>query len=93
MLTATPAHLWGFHDRGMIEEGRWADLVVFDPDQVGPELPAADNDLPAGGVRLKQRARGIKATVVNGEILLDHGEHTGAYPGRVLRQSVAGARP
>jgi N-acyl-D-aspartate/D-glutamate deacylase len=90
MLTATPAHLWGFHNRGMIEEGRWADLVVFDPDQVGPELPAADHDLPAGGVRLKQRARGIMATIVNGEILLHRGEHTGAYPGRVLGRSLAG---
>jgi N-acyl-D-aspartate/D-glutamate deacylase len=90
MLTATPAHLWGLHDRGIIEEGRRADLVVFDPDRVGPELPTAAHDLPAGGVRLKQRARGILATVVNGEILLHRGEHTGAYPGRVLRQSVAG---
>jgi N-acyl-D-aspartate/D-glutamate deacylase len=89
MLTATPAHLWGFHDRGMIEEGRWADLVVFDPDHIGPDLPTVDNDLPAGGVRLKQRASGVLATVVNGEVLLYRGEHTGAHPGRVLRQSLA----
>jgi N-acyl-D-amino-acid deacylase len=90
MLTATPAHLWDLPDRGMIEEGRWADLVIFDPDQIGPELPTADNDLPAGGVRLKQRASGILATVVNGDILMYRGEHTGAHPGRVLRRSVAG---
>jgi N-acyl-D-amino-acid deacylase len=90
MLTSTPAFLWGFHDRGMIEEGRWGDLVVLDPETVGPELPGADNDLPAGGTRLKQRAKGILATVVNGEILLRDGEHTGALPGRVLRHPLPG---
>jgi N-acyl-D-aspartate/D-glutamate deacylase len=89
MLTATPAHLWGLHDRGLIEEGRWADLVVFDPEEIGPELPTADNDLPAGGIRLKQGASGILATIVNGEILLRRGGHTGAHPGRVLRWSPA----
>lgn len=86
MLTSTPASLWGLRDRGLLAAGRWADLVVFDPDEIGPELPTAENDLPAGGVRLKQRARGILATVVNGEILLRDGEPTGTYPGHVLRE-------
>jgi N-acyl-D-aspartate/D-glutamate deacylase len=89
MLTFTPAFLWGLHDRGLVEEGRCADLVVFDPEQIGPELPTAASDLPAGGTRLKQRARGVRATVVNGEILLRDGEHTGALPGRLLRQSLS----
>ncbi len=89
MLTFTPAFLWGFHDRGLVEEGRWADLVVFDPEQIGPELPTAASDLPAGGTRLKQLARGIRTTIVNGEITLQDGEHTGALPGKLLRQSPA----
>jgi N-acyl-D-aspartate/D-glutamate deacylase len=89
MLTEVPASRWGFHDRGLIEEGRAADLVVLDPDDVGPEVPTVDHDLPAGGKRLVQRARGILATVVNGEVLLRDGTHTGALPGQVLRPSSA----
>jgi N-acyl-D-amino-acid deacylase len=87
MLTSVPASLWGFSDRGVVEEGRAADLVVFDPDRIGPQLPTADHDLPAGGKRLKQPARGILATVVNGDVLLRDGEHTGAFPGKILRRS------
>jgi N-acyl-D-aspartate/D-glutamate deacylase len=88
MLTAVPASVWGFHDRGLVAEGRCADLVVFDPNRIGPDLPIAEHDLPAGGVRLKQRAHGILATVVNGQVLLRDGVHTGALPGKVLRSSV-----
>jgi len=47
------------------------------------------DDLPAGARRLVQRSRGIAATVVNGEVLLRNGEHTGALPGRLLRGPLA----
>jgi N-acyl-D-amino-acid deacylase len=90
MLTFDPASLWGLRDRGLLREGSAADIVVFDPERVGPDLPEADHDLPAGAVRLKQRAIGIKATVVNGEVLMRDGAHTGALPGRLLRQRVGG---
>jgi N-acyl-D-amino-acid deacylase len=85
MLTSRPASLWGFSDRGLIEEGRAADLVVFDPQRIAPDVPTVDRDLPAGGKRLTQKARGLLATVVNGEVLVRDGQHTGAFPGRVLR--------
>jgi N-acyl-D-amino-acid deacylase len=85
MLTFDTATQWGFADRGLIREGLAADLMVFDPDTVGPEMPEVVHDLPAGAKRLVQRARGISATVVNGEILLRDGKHTGALPGRLLR--------
>ena len=85
MLTLVPATLWGFHDRGLIREGLAADLVVFDPDTIMAEMPEVVDDLPAGARRLVQRTRGIAATVVNGEILLRNGKHTGALPGRLLR--------
>ena len=86
MLTARPASEWGLADRGLLREGYVADVVVFDPAEIGPELPSSRADLPAGGTRLVQEARGIRATVVSGEILLDDGVFTGARPGRLLRQ-------
>jgi N-acyl-D-aspartate/D-glutamate deacylase len=85
MLTFDIATRWGFADRGLIREGLAADLVVFDPDTVGPEMPEVVHDLPAGARRLVQRARGIAATVVNGEVLLENGRATGALPGQLLR--------
>jgi N-acyl-D-aspartate/D-glutamate deacylase len=91
MLTFVPASLWGFADRGLIREGLAADLVVFDPDTVAAEMPEVVDDLPAGARRLVQRTRGVAATVVNGEILLRHGKHTGALPGRLLRGPLARA--
>jgi N-acyl-D-aspartate/D-glutamate deacylase len=90
MLTFDTATHWGFADRGLIRAGLAADLMVFDPDTVGPEMPEVVNDLPGGAKRLVQRARGISATVVNGEILLRDGKHTGALPGRLLRGPLAG---
>ena len=89
MLTLVPATHWGFADRGLVREGFVADLVVFDPDTIAPELPEVVHDLPAGARRLVQRARGIAATVVGGEVLLRDGKHTGALPGRLLRGPLA----
>jgi len=89
MLTLVPATHWGFADRGLIREGLAADLVVFDPDTIAPEMPEVVDDLPAGARRLVQRTRGIAATVVNGEVLLREGKHTGALPGQLLRGPLA----
>ena len=89
MLSFVPATLWGFADRGLVREGFAADLVVFDPDTIAPEMPDVVNDLPAGARRLVQKARGIAATVVNGEVVLRDGKHTGALPGRLLRGPLA----
>jgi len=47
MLTLVPATLWGFADRGLVREGFAADLVVFDPDTIAPEMPEGAHDLPA----------------------------------------------
>ena len=91
MLSFEPATLWGFADRGLIREGFAADLIVFDPGTVGPEMPDVVRDLPAGARRLVQKARGFAATVVNGEVVLRDGKHTGALPGRLLRGPLATA--
>jgi N-acyl-D-aspartate/D-glutamate deacylase len=89
MVTFVPAAHWGFTDRGLIREGLAADLMVFDPETIAPEMPEVVDDLPAGARRLVQRARGIAATVVNGEILLRDGKPTGALPGQLLRGPLA----
>ena len=91
MLTLVPATLWGFSDRGLIREGMAADLVVFDPDKVVAKMPQIADDLPAGARRLVQHSHGIAATVVNGQVLLREGNHTGALPGRLLRGPLARA--
>jgi N-acyl-D-aspartate/D-glutamate deacylase len=92
MLTLVPATLWGFSDRGLIREGMAADLVVFDPETIAAEMPEVVDDLPAGARRLIQRTRGVAATVVNGEVLLQDGKHTGALPGQLLRGPLARRR-
>jgi N-acyl-D-aspartate/D-glutamate deacylase len=89
MLTLVPATQWGFADRGLVREGMAADFVVFDPDTIAAEMPEVVHDLPAGARRLTQRCRGVAATVVNGEVLLRNGQHTGALPGRLLRGPLA----
>ena len=56
---------------------------------VSPDLPELVHDLPAGAARLRQTATGIKATVVNGTVLVEEGVPTGATPGQLLRGSLA----
>ena len=90
-LTGRPATAFGFAKRGNVKEGYAADLVVFDPREIGPEIPRIEYDLPGGSRRLVQKARGIAATVVAGDVLLRNGVHTGALPGKLLRR-VAAAR-
>ena len=92
MLTLEPASAWGLHDRGLLREGLAADVIVFDPDRVAPDMPEVVNDLPAGARRLRQKASGFRASIVNGQVVLREGEHTGAYPGRVLRGPLAAGR-
>ena len=91
LITHDTATHWGFYDRGLIREGMAADMVIFDPAMVGASMPVVLDDLPAGAKRLKQTSIGILATIVNGKTVLKNNIHTGAYPGRVLRGSLAKA--
>jgi N-acyl-D-aspartate/D-glutamate deacylase len=84
-LTFVPASLFGFSDRGLVRPGLAADLMVFDPDTIGPLEPGEAHDLPGGARRRKQLAKGIEWTLVNGQVLIEKGEHTGVYPGKVAR--------
>ena len=77
-MTWFPAQLLGLSDRGIIRDGAKADLVLFDPGAVGSPATLADP---------RQFPDGIPYVVVNGELVIDDGEHTGATPGRALRRS------
>lgn len=89
MITHDTGSAWGFHDRGLIKEGMAADINVFDPDTINPLMPEVKHDLPTGARRLVQKAEGISATIVNGVVLMRDGEHTGTYPGKLLRGPLA----
>jgi N-acyl-D-amino-acid deacylase len=86
-LTFDSAAAFGIYDRGLVQPGMAADLVVFDPDTVAPRKEDVVHDFPANGWRMRELADGIHYTVVNGEVLLEKGEHTGAHPGRVLKNA------
>jgi N-acyl-D-aspartate/D-glutamate deacylase len=88
--TADTAALYGMHDRGMVMPGLRADLNVIDFGRLGFDPPRMIHDLPAGGPRLMQKARGYVATLVAGEIIQRDGEDTGARPGRLVRSGARG---
>ncbi|HXJ84774.1 MAG TPA: amidohydrolase family protein [Candidatus Methylomirabilis sp.] len=83
-LTFDSASAFGIYDRGLLQPGMAADLVVFDPDTVRPVPEDVVHDFPNDGWRMRELAEGIHYTVVNGEVLLEKGTHTGSLPGRVL---------
>ncbi len=86
-LTFDSASAFGIYDRGLLQPGMVADIVVFDPETVRPLPEDVVHDFPNNGWRMRELAEGIHYTVVNGEVLLEKGTHTGAYPGRVLRNA------
>jgi N-acyl-D-aspartate/D-glutamate deacylase len=86
-LTFDSASTFGLYDRGLLRPGLVADIVIFDPDTVKPLPLEVVHDFPTGAKRIKEPAQGIVATIVNGEVLLEDGKHTGALPGRVLRNT------
>jgi len=91
-LSALPAHAAGFRDRGVLREGAWADVVVYDlngldiePDWIGE----VTEDLPGGEWRRVQHAKGYRAIVVNGAVTFEEGKPSGATPGKLLRHGHA----
>ena len=84
-LSHDNAAAWGLADRGLLEAGYRADLVLFDAERVRPAMPTVEADLPGGARRLVQKAEGIAATIVNGVVTLENGRSTGRLPGVLLR--------
>jgi N-acyl-D-amino-acid deacylase len=84
-ITQVPAALVGLGDRGVLRHGAPADLMVFDPETIGPWKKEFVHDLPGGVGRFKAWGKGVHATVVNGVPIVLRGELTGHLPGRVVR--------
>ena len=84
-MTQNSASVYGLRDRGVIASGYQADLNLIDYDALALEQPEMVYDLPSGGKRLVQKARGYVATIMRGEVTFESGEATSAMPGRLLR--------
>lgn len=93
MLTSRPAEVAGISDRGLLAEGRPADVVVFDPETVGAGGLERVYDFPGGADRLISKERGVRAVVVNGTTVRRDGKDAvdpeGDLPGAVLRNGRA----
>jgi N-acyl-D-amino-acid deacylase len=79
-MTGAAARALGLADRGVLRPGAWADVVVFDPARIADRSTYEDPH---------RYAVGVSTVVVNGQVVVDGGDHTGALPGRVLRRRPA----
>lgn len=90
-LTSDTADLFGVVDRGRLVEGAFADVNVIDFDRLHLPIPEYVHDFPNGAGRYVQGSTGYDYTIVNGEVFMENGEHSGAFAGRMLRSNTAGA--
>ena len=88
-ISAYPAWIAGFKDRGMLRIGSWADIIIFELDKLGLmyDRPTYANDFPGGERRLIQKPTGLRYTLVNGAVTFEDNQCTGALPGKLLRSS------
>jgi N-acyl-D-aspartate/D-glutamate deacylase len=86
-LTSDTADLFGIRNRGRLVVGAFADVNVIDFEGLRLPQPEYVNDLPNGAGRYVQGSSGYDYTLVNGYVFMDHGEHTGALAGRMLRSN------
>ena len=75
-MTSFPAQRLGLKNRGILQEGKWADILIFDPLTIEDQATYANPH---------QYPKGIYYVLVNGQLVIEEEEHIGAYPGRVLR--------
>jgi N-acyl-D-aspartate/D-glutamate deacylase len=86
-LTSDGADLFGLAGRGRLATGSFADVNVIDLDALELPAPSYAYDFPHGAGRYVQGSTGYDYTLVNGQVFMDHGEHTGAYAGAMLTNS------
>ncbi len=84
-LTGMPAAVHGLRDRGVIRDGAYADLVLFDPDRLAAGESRLLKDFPADSGRFVVDAEGYHALIVNGQVCMEHGKYTGSTSGHVIR--------
>jgi len=83
-LTGMPATVHGLRDRGTLRVGAKADIVCFDAAKLRASRAYLVEDFPASSSRYVADSEGYRLTVVNGQILIEDGEYTGALPGELL---------
>lgn len=86
-LSALPAWIMGYRDRGILREGMAADIMVYELDRLGFSKQSPRNDTPTGDLRQIRTAEGYRYTLVNGEVTFENGTCTGAVPGRLIRST------
>ena len=86
-ISALPAWLTDFRDRGTLRVGNWADIIVYNMEELGfvYDRPIFANDFPGGERRFIQKATGLRYTLVNGTVTFEENNCTGALPGQLLR--------
>ena len=86
-ISALPAWFSDFKNRGTLRAGDWADIIVYDLDELGFEYdkPMFDTDFPGGERRLIQKPTGLRYTIVNGTVTFEGNNCSGALPGKLLR--------
>ena len=84
-FTDVPARLYGLTDRGRLEVGAHADIVVFDPETIGASPVSLAHDLPGGATRLFSHGVGVDTVLVGGAVVARDGAFTDRRPGRLLR--------
>jgi N-acyl-D-aspartate/D-glutamate deacylase len=88
LITQVPAELFGLVDRGTLEVGKFADIAVIDPETVGSENAHMVADLPGDCERLTAGSFGVERVLVNGTVVIEHGDATGNVPGTLLKSGV-----
>src|SRR5262249_27440618 len=83
-LTGQPAEIWGLRERGRVEPGAIADLVVFDAATVDPGRSVFLRDLPGKASRYVREPSGVDHVLVAGEFTVRDGRYTAARPGRIV---------
>ena len=84
-LTSDTAELFGLEGRGVLKPGAYADINVLDLEGMRLGMPDYIHDFPGGAGRLIQKAEGYDYTLINGEVFMESGQHTGALAGALLR--------
>jgi N-acyl-D-aspartate/D-glutamate deacylase len=84
-ITALPAAVCGITNRGLLQAGRPADVFIFDPSALDLGIRRLEMDSFTGAKRFRSVPKGIRATIVNGSVVVDRGERTGTLPGALVR--------